>query len=59
VLLAIHSEHSSTCAQPCEPAGAHYTTLHTLYCLHPKQQIDFKLALSDLKALNNTGPGYG
>lgn len=25
---ACHSEHSSTCALPCEPAGAHYHAAH-------------------------------
>jgi len=58
LLSAARSERSSTCAQPCEPAGTHYTTLHSSHCLPLKWQIDFKLALLDFKALNNTGSGY-
>lgn len=53
------SEHSSTCAQPCEPAGALYTTtLHSPHCQPPKWQVDFKLALLDFKDLSNKGSGY-
>lgn len=52
------SEHGSTCAQPCEPAGTHHTTLHSPRCQPPKCQVDFKLALLDFKALNNKGSGY-
>lgn len=57
-LLAAHCECSSTCAQPCELAGTHYTTLHSSHCLPLRWQIDFKLALLDFKSLNNTGSGY-
>lgn len=58
LLGTARSEHGSTCAQPCEPAGTHYTTLHSPCCQPPKWQVDFKLALLDFKALSIKGSSY-
>lgn len=50
-------ERGSTCAQPRQPAATRCTALPSSHCLPPKRQIDFKLALSGFKALNNAGSG--